>query len=99
MFVGEAVKLKRSGLSYNFVMYEIRPANPSDFENIKKVNTKAFADNIKWDEDIVETYASTPQGEKYYKSAIQSEDGCFFVCEEKWPINWLCKWAFDGYRL
>src|SRR3990167_515098 len=63
-------------------MHEIRLANLNDFENIKKLNTKAFADNPKFDEDIVEGYASTSQGEKYFKSAIQSKDGCFFVCEE-----------------
>ena len=64
-------------------MYTIRLATIDDLKNIQKLNTKAFNDNIKWDEDIVEDYASTEQGEKYYKENLLKEDGCFFVCESE----------------
>ncbi|MFC1622320.1 GNAT family N-acetyltransferase [Patescibacteria group bacterium] len=63
-------------------MLTIRDATIEDLEDIKKLNTKIFSSNIKWDKDTVENFASTKQGEKYYTEALQRKDGCFFVCEE-----------------
>lgn len=63
-------------------MYKIRLATIKDLKSIQKLNTLVFADNIKWDSDAVENYSNTPQGEKYYASALKNSNGCFFICEE-----------------
>ena len=38
--------------------------------------------NSEYDEDAVEDFAYTPQGEKYFKEAIRSRKGCFLIAEE-----------------
>jgi ribosomal protein S18 acetylase RimI-like enzyme len=63
-------------------MLTVRNAEIEDLENIKILNTRIFSSNIKWDEDTIENFASTEQGEKYYIEAIKRKDGCFLICEE-----------------
>ena len=63
-------------------MHKIRQATIEDLEAVKELNTKAFAANPKWDPDAVRNWASTREGNKYYKEALEDKDGYFVVCEE-----------------
>lgn len=60
-------------------MYTIRLATKNDFKDIQKLNTEIFVDNVKWDSDTIENYSTSEQGAKYFKDALESKSGCFFV--------------------
>ncbi|HUV42611.1 MAG TPA: GNAT family N-acetyltransferase [Patescibacteria group bacterium] len=63
-------------------MITIRKATINDLPAIKELNKQIFINNPKYDNDAVEDFAHTPQGEKYFKEAIRSKKGCFLIAEE-----------------
>lgn len=63
-------------------MITIRKATIDDLPAIKELNKRIFIKNPKYDNDAVENFAHTPQGEKYFKEAIRSKKGCFLIAEE-----------------
>ena len=63
-------------------MITLRQAKLTDLDLILDLNTMIFMDNPKYDNDAIKNFAHTPLGRKYFKKAIKSKDGCFFVAEE-----------------
>lgn len=60
----------------------IRPARITELDKIRKLNTRIFVKNAKYDKDIIPRFAETKVGEKYFCEAINREDGCFLVAEK-----------------
>src|SRR3989344_9445777 len=63
-------------------MANIRPATVNDLASVIALNQKIFFINSDFDEDIIPDFAQTPEGEKYFKEAIEDKRGCFFILEE-----------------
>jgi len=63
-------------------MVTIRKATISDLPAVKELNKQIFIKNPKYDDDAIENFAHTPQGEKYFTEAIKSKKGCFLIAEE-----------------
>lgn len=61
---------------------KIRKATKKDLGEIKKLNTKIFSNNVKYDNDAIEAFAQTDQGAKYFKEALEDKKGIFLVAEE-----------------
>ena len=60
----------------------IRLARIDELDQIRQLNSKIFADNEKFDADIILDFALTETGKEYFVSAVTNVEGCFFVAEE-----------------
>jgi len=63
-------------------MVTIRSATIDDLQALRSLNEQIFADNFKYDDDIILNFASTPKGKEYFKKAIKNKNGCLFIAEK-----------------
>lgn len=63
-------------------MLNIRGATLEDLEDIKNLNSLVMFENPSFDSDIVEDFAHSTAGDKYFKEAIEDKEGIFLVAEE-----------------
>jgi ribosomal protein S18 acetylase RimI-like enzyme len=61
---------------------KIRKATLDEIHKIKELNTIIFINNPEYDNDAVENFSQTKEGDKYFKKAIENTDGIFLVAEE-----------------
>ncbi|HEC65345.1 MAG TPA: GNAT family N-acetyltransferase [bacterium] len=64
-------------------MIKIRKAQSRDLKGLQKLSSVTFIKNPEYDDDFVENFMMTSEGEKYMKRAIDAKNGVLFIAEEE----------------
>jgi ribosomal protein S18 acetylase RimI-like enzyme len=63
------------------MIMEIRKAKKDEWKKLQALNEEAFQDNDKYDSDLVDDWAYTKQGEKYFRSIVSDPKKLCLVAE------------------
>jgi GNAT superfamily N-acetyltransferase len=63
-------------------MITIRQATIEDLPKLQELNQKIMVNNPLFDDDLIENFAFTPEGEQFFRESIERINGCCLIAEE-----------------